>query len=290
LVLSFNEGKACDAVIRVIEARADAQRSNVRLHDLHPESDRRIELTFELGSDLFAVEHTAIEPFADFMRMNSDSPRLFGPITRSLSPVVSPGETWELHIPLGALTDRGNKDLRRIQDALVRYVMVMAPRVPVRSYADYIGDLDPAMPPDVPFFVNLYRFDSLGLPSRFQIVHGLAGGSKEALRGERMLLACKKKFPKLAAWKNSHDARTVLILEDNDIQLTNPVVVADSFVPLAMARDDRPDETYMVMTCAEPWLVWPILVGNDTYFDLAARSDPILFEIDPTKLTPVTDR
>jgi hypothetical protein len=236
------------------------------------------------------MEHTAIEPFADFMRMNQDSPRLFDPIKQSLSSAVLPGEIWELHIPLGALTDRANKDLRRIQDALVRHVTGTAPGVPVRTYADYIGDLDPVMPPDVPFFVNLYRFDSLGLPSRFQIVHSLAGGSKEALRGERMLLACKKKFPKLAAWKKAHHARTVLILEDNDIQLTNPVVVADAFLPLAMAKEDRPDETYMVMTCAEPWLVWPILIGNDSYFDLAARSHPILFEIDSTKLTPVTHR
>jgi hypothetical protein len=289
-VLSLNEGKTCDAIIRLIEARANAQRSNLRLHDMHPEPARRVELTFELGPSLCAMEHTSIEPFADFMRMNRDAPRLFDPIIQSVSSAVSPNEIWELHIPLGALTGRDNKDLRRIQEALGRHVITTAPGVPVRSYADYIGDLNPVSPPNVPFPVNLYRFNSLGLRARFQIVHSLASGSKESLRGERMLLVCKKKFPKLSAWKKSDRTRTILILEDNDIQLTNPSVVAESFLPLAMARDDKPDETYMVMTCREPWYAWPILIGNDTYFDLAARYHPIHYEIDPTKLTPVTGR
>jgi hypothetical protein len=282
---ALNEGKACDAIIRLIEARADAQRSNLHLHDAHPDPDRRVELTFELGAALYAMEHTSIEPFADFMQMNGASSRLFEPIRRRVSPVVPSGEVWEMHIPLGALTGRDNKDLRRIQDALAHHVITTAPQVPIRSYADYVGDLRPVTPPNVPFLVNLYRFGSLGLPSRFDIVHTVPGSSKETLRSERLLLACRKKFPKLAAWKRSDCARTILILEDNDIQLTNQVLVADAFLPLAMARDDRPDETYMIMTCTEPWYVWPILIDGKTYFDR-----PDHFEIDPTTLTAVTGR
>jgi hypothetical protein len=34
--------------------------------------------------------------------------------------------------------------------------------------------------------------------------------------------AVDKKFPKLAAWKNTEKAKTILVLEQNDIQLTNP--------------------------------------------------------------------
>jgi hypothetical protein len=30
-------------------------------------------------------------------------------------------------------------------------------------------------------------------------------------------------------------------LEQNDIQLTNPVIVTDTFLPLALARPDKPD-------------------------------------------------
>jgi hypothetical protein len=284
-VLSLNEGKACDAIIRLVEARANAQRSNLYLHDTHSDPNRRVELTFELGTALYAMEHTSIEPFADFMQMNRTSGRLFGPIVQKVTPSVPAGEMWELHIPVGALSGRDNKDLKRIQDALCHHVIATAPRVPIRSYGEYIGDLHPATPPNVPFLVNIYRFGSFWLPARLQIVHGVPGASKEALRGDRILLACQKKFPKLAAWKRSDHARTILVLEDNDIQLTNHELVADAFLPLAMARDDRPDETYMIMTCTEPWYAWPILVDDQSYFDR-----PNQFEIDPTTLTAVTSR
>jgi hypothetical protein len=33
----------------------------------------------------------------------------------------------------------------------VRHVIVTAPPVPVRSYADYIGDLKPSVPAGIPF-------------------------------------------------------------------------------------------------------------------------------------------
>jgi hypothetical protein len=286
---SFNEAKACDAIIRHIEARSKAPRSNLRLHDRHPQHDRRIELTFEIGSNLYAMEHTGIEPFSDFMRMNQDSDRLFGPVERSVSSALSPNEILEVHIPLGALTDLPNRDLERIQDAMIRHIIAVAPSVPVRSYADYIGDVKPVIPQGVPFPVTVYRFDSLGLPPRCKIVHR-APPNREALRAERLRLTCEKKFPKLAAWKAANNARTILVLEDNDIQLTNTQTVADAFLPIAMARADRPDETYMLMTCAEPWYAWPILIDNVSYFDLAQRYHPVRLEIDPAGLSPVTAR
>src|SRR5262249_55521794 len=156
------------------------------------------------------------------------------------SSALSPNEILEVHIPLGALTGLNNKELRRIQDALVRHIILTAPGVPVRSYADYIGDLRPVTPVGVPFPVTLYRFDSLGLPAECKVVHRLPR-DREVLRAERIRLACEKKFPKLAVWKASDGARTILVLEDNDIQLTSPQAVADTFLPIAMARDDRPD-------------------------------------------------
>jgi hypothetical protein len=41
--------------------------------------------------------------------------------------------------------------------------------------------------------------------------------------------------------------KTILVLEQNDIQLTNEAIVTDTFVPLATARTDQPDETYLVV-------------------------------------------
>jgi hypothetical protein len=52
-------------------------------------------------------------------------------------------------------------------------------------------------------------------------VHLVTGNVEEA-REHRLRAACAKKFPKLEVWRRSSGARTVLILEENDLQLTNP--------------------------------------------------------------------
>ncbi len=98
----------------------------------------------------------------------------------------------------------------------------------------------------------------------------------------RIQRACDDKFPKLAKWKRSDNARTVLVLEDNDLQLTNQSIVADAFLPIARGRIDAPDETYMVSICTSSWYAWPILVNGRSYFELAEISHPIHFEMDAT--------
>lgn len=70
------------------------------------------------------------------------------------------------------------------------------------------------------------------------------------------------------------------MLEDNDIQLTNEAIVAEAYLPIARARGDAPDETYMVCAIATPWYAWPILINGRSYFDLAEEAHPIHFEMD----------
>jgi|SRR5271165_4834197 len=75
-------------------------------------------------------------------------------------------------------------------------------------------------PPGVPFEVSLHRFlPAAPLPGHFQIKHEISGNLEEA-REVRLREACAKTFPKLEAWRQKSGARTVLILEDNDLQLT----------------------------------------------------------------------
>jgi hypothetical protein len=92
-------------------------------------------------------------------------------------------------------------------------------------------------------------------------------------------------------WKQSDNARTILVLEDNDVQLTNQSIVTDAFLPIAQARAEAPDETYLVSTCTSPWYAWPILINGRTYFDLAATQHPIYFEMDNAGnlITPVAE-
>jgi hypothetical protein len=132
-MLTFNEGRACDAIIKLLEEREGAQRSNVRLHD-HDKPGHTVELTFELGPRLYAMEHTGIEPFADFMKMDRESARLFDPIVAAVAHTVPANEVVDLNIPVGALTTPKNR--RAIQHALIQFILESIPTLPLCPYGE----------------------------------------------------------------------------------------------------------------------------------------------------------
>jgi hypothetical protein len=96
-MLKFDESRACDAIVRYLEAREKATRANVVLHDSHSDPEARIELTCTIGQTLYALEHTGIEPFADFMRLNNEASRLTNPIKLGLADKLPGDEIFELH-------------------------------------------------------------------------------------------------------------------------------------------------------------------------------------------------
>lgn len=262
MALKTNEGTVCDAVVRHLEARTKATRSEV----WHPEqaADSEVEMAWKLGDQQFVIEHTVIEPFEDFLRLNAQAQRHFDPIIQAGSNLLP--DVLELEVPARCMQDLDKAQLAAAQAALIGYVQATAPGLPRRRYSDYIGADKPVTIADVPFAFRLLRFESLGMAPRLQVKHLTPDLTKE--RAQRIERACEAKFPKLAAWK-AKGARTILVFEDNDIQLTNPDTVAQVFVPVARAREDMPDETYMVATCMEPWQMWPLLVDGRSYHELA---------------------
>jgi hypothetical protein len=290
-MLSFNEGKACDAVIRRLENRENQRRANIRW----PEQENHnsaVEIAFTLGNQLYAMEHTGIEPLAGHLRMEAQSGNLFGPITTALKDSLGTGALFELYLPVNGLVARKPAKLRKIQSAIIAWVKATAPTIPKRPFPDYKGTaVGPVRVADVPFDLSLCRFEPPIIPGQhFQIKHTINDLVK--LRTDRMKAAIDKKFPKLGKWKKDGTAKTILVLEQNDIQLTNPSIVADTFLPLAQVRADKPDETYLVVSCMSPnWWVWPILIGNRSYFDIVrSRNEVGYWEFDPAILTSVTNR
>jgi hypothetical protein len=195
---------------------------------------------------------------------------------------------FELIIPINAFKDKKKAEVQALQKTIIDWVQATASTVPKLVSKNYEGTSVGAVTVDgVPFDLSLHRFEPPVIPGRhFQIRHSVTNG--EQLRKERIQDAIEKKFPKLAGWKRDHQAKTVLVLEQNDIQLTAPDLVAEAYVPLAKARDNRPDETYLVITCMTPWFAWPILIGDKSYLELV-RSGEAKFEgIDPNELFSLT--
>jgi len=284
-MLAFHETETCEGIIQQLEQRQRERRSDVQIRDRGSETsaDARVEMTFRLGDQLYALEHTGIEPFDGFMAHQNRASSLFLPLqaaaVAALGAVLANGVVIEMHLPIDAFTDRKMPEVRAIQAALLAWITATAPTLPPRRYADYRGTLVTGQPAGVPFQVSLVRFDGIaGMEGRFQLKHLTRGA--ETPRVERIARACEKKFPKLARWKQSDAARTVLVFEDNDMQLTNVSIVAEAYLPIATARADAPDETYMVSTYTSPWYALPLLVDGQRYFDLAEISHPIHFEMD----------
>jgi hypothetical protein len=287
----FNEGKACEAIVQCLEERANQSRTGVHW----PEQERHpfpVDVAFTVGDQLFAMEHTGIEPFKGHVKLNAEADRHFNPIIDALNEYLGKNFEFQLIIPANALQGRAMAEVRTIQQAIINWFKETAFTIPFQAYRDRDSphfSVGPAIIPGVSFAVSLNRFEQVLISSHpFDIAVAVAHGDQ--LRTDRIHEAIKRKFPKLAAWKRDENARTVLVLESNTISLADAALVAQDFVPLATARADRPDESFLVDSSRDPWLVWPMLIDSEPFFEFARSRDAQPSQFDPSKLVPLTKR
>src|SRR6516164_10396487 len=77
--MTVNEGEACDAIVRRLEERERKEKAYLSW----PEKEKHkspVEVAFKLGDQLYAIEHTVIEPFKGHIRMEAQTEKLFAPI------------------------------------------------------------------------------------------------------------------------------------------------------------------------------------------------------------------
>lgn len=283
--VGFNEGKACDAILRRIEASMRARRQNCRW----PENERHsaaVELVCEIGGKHFALEHTGVEPFEGYVRLQNDALTHFRPLEARISDTLPPTEYIELHMPLKATEGLRGKALVAAQSAIAEYVLAKAPTLPVARDGRYVLPIVRENPPGVAFEVSLHKWRRSWQSIGFRIVQTISE-DLEAGRRARILRACEKKFPKLAAWQ-THGATSILVLEDNDIQTTGSHLVAEAFLQVEQSVPGaRPDEVYLVDTFSNTWWAHVIRVGTKTFFDFEDHHGRS-WEIEPATLIDVT--
>jgi hypothetical protein len=292
----YNEGKAIDAVLRRIEARDQAVRLNDGRSpdDLNdPDPLRRVDYICTIGNVLYAFEHTGIEPFGNQIELEVHNRKLFQPI-RERFDHRGDRELWELHVPVEASAGLRGAQIDRVRDLLIQWIGANATHLPVTLLYDrYANPSLGETIAGVPFPFSLHR-GSLDSPlfrgesplcGRFMVKPFVTGNLEQA-RTARLQKACEDKFPKLAAWK--HDcARTVLVLEENDLSLTNHQRVADALAPAEAAMPDAADEIFLVSThIVDTWWVTCLRRAGKTYYDDGER----FYEIDPRSLATLTQR
>jgi hypothetical protein len=162
--------------------------------------------------------------------------------------------------------------------------------LPMAKEGRYVLPILRERPPGIEFEVTLHRWPRSWHVKKFAIVQKI-DVDLETARRARISRAREKKYPKLAAWQ-SKGARTVLVLEDNDIQNTGDHLVAEA---LLLAEQNvtcnRPDEVYLVTTFADLWFGHVIRIDDKTYFDFDYETQHNRYwEIEPASLVDALRR
>jgi len=283
-----HEGKACDAALRQIEGRLRSRRSNLSF----PERERHsapVEMACRIGGQLFAFEHTAIEPFPGFFKMQAEAKRDLRPLDAMLFGKLPATENFLLMMPVEKFMAVHPKARSALRGALAEWIVQQAPSLKIAKFGRYAMPIEFVQPPGVPFQVRLHRSERgiESLTGRFNT--SLTIDNLEDRRKERLQETCRKKFPKLKAWKDN-GARSVLVLEDRDIQLSNAEVVFEALRQLDRSDGMVPDEIYLIDSCVDEfWHVYTLRLDSWNYYELS-ESGGCLTEVDPKVLIDLTGR
>ena len=240
-----NEGRCCDAVLRILEAEHGEQRREV-VRDTPLQ--RGIEITCYIGSQHYAVEHTLIEPFLDNQRDNILFGRVFdSAFEASIADLLRPDLAYMITVNVYAFADFTSTQLANVRAALLEWTREAVTRLPepprgqgpteVRIHGDQ---------PEAPVRVTLACHRSTA-PGRRFFSGRFAPHDIEILRHARLLKALKDKGPKLHAARAAN-TRTVLIVENHDFAITNEGLLSEAFDQLCAQVEHPPDDIYLVDT------------------------------------------
>jgi len=280
-----NEGKACDAVVKCIEQRTGETRAEV----CWPRTDGSVDFRLKLGTQDYAIEHTQIEAIPGFIQTGEAYVQFIRPVIDALSGTLPEPGAFTLHFPID--TNFGVKlpDLARIRQDFIAWIQTKAQclyeknrdRLEQERPSPRSLDSIEAKPSGFPYPVRLSIGVARSASKRGALRCGrYAPGDEElkARRAERLREALRRKCPKLQRCKEA-GARTVLVLESNDIALTNHVLVGECLAILLPGRTDLPDEIYLVETEVKSWTVHCMKLDTECW-PMEHLAEPTEFHVD----------
>ena len=266
MLIQRNEGKACDAVVRHIEACTGDTRKSLR----HPETDHEgppVDLRLKVGAQEYAIEHTLLQMYPNMIKYVAAFNTIHKFVGKRISGPLPGAVHYELHVPIKVSFPRGKKHRERALHSLVEWILSSAQRLHERRWE---------VPPALLWVNNSIRAIPNGFEHEFELFRwpdGLRTQRKPGALGMRfsapediehplrnvLAEAFAKKFPKLQDCKVL-GARTVLVLESIDPPFWHYRYIGNHLPKLLTQRTDPPDEIYLV----EPhpgefmWCVWPV--------------------------------
>ena len=284
-----NEGKCCDAVLRVLERRTGEVR-----HDLHVDprggaGAARVDVCVQLGADRYVLEHTRIDPFEDAVKIGIKFSEFVKPIEKRLYGVL-PGPAYHtLVLPQDLkLGGKSRKQIVAIQEALIDWISGEAPRIYDQAatsglrqpHASTLGEFPDLLPYRASLSCSLSG-PSSGTEAGIFAVARTPDGDLEEQRFGRLRRALAEKCPKLQRCKE-RGARTILVLECGDIAISNCLAVREALNRAAAESTDNPEEIYLMETKVETWHMWPMNSAAESGFPRDFNTECKAFE--PTVL------
>ena len=259
-VVPDNEGRCCDAILSMFEARLGAERTKVHLPDQGDRTRRRIDVCAEFGGERYALEHTRIEPFEGETGTGIFFTAFMQPIEKRLSGTIPGPARYDLLLPLDPTIAKRRNAITKAQTALIDWVAAQAPAL--YEEAQSSPHSRASVKHSVRHLPYPVRLNCTALtPQPSQSTTGKLRSSRvvdDQLLGkqrvDRLRTALADKCPKLQCCKD-RGARTILVLESDDMALTNSVIAKEALALASEERTDLPDEIYLVETDFDPWVV-----------------------------------
>lgn len=256
-----HERLICGLVVSVLEKRHGDQ---IKFKE-HPDEGERKTKAIDaiwLGKQRpYLLEHTFIESHPKRKLRDAQFMRLLAPLEKDLDQKLgSPGYFFRLTVGMDAI--KGAKRTQETQKALKTWICEQKDALqPERTITQ--------IPKGVPFEVILSKHKAHIKLIEGRLLISRIGHGKEILEEQRRMrirTAFIEKFPKLRAAKERNPrARSVLILESNDLALSNHWLIYEAVKAELEGRTDLPDDIYLIeMEMNEP-VVWILKEGKKLF-------------------------
>ena len=283
--LPKNEGKACDAVLRCIERRTGETRTKIR----RPEKDGNgppVDFRLTLGVREYAIEHTQIEAIPNLIGSHHRYMELIEPVVDEVSGTLPSQARYMLYFPIDTHLGVSRTDFDRIRSDFIAWIRENAQSLYKKNQEQLERkrrsprhlDCIEEKPPGFQYPVRLCVDAASSASKRGILRHGrFAPDEKElkALHMDRLRTSFCGKCPKLQCCKKD-GARTVLVLESNDLAIMNHVLVGQCLANVLLERTDVPDEIYLVETEMDPWAVCCMKLDSE-YWLVEHLAGPVRF-------------
>lgn len=263
------ERRACDAVARCLECIAGYKRVGAHCPEDLAKGQSAIDYAFNLAGFPYAFEHTVVEAFDGQLRTNEHFGKFVEPIEAALDRQMPSSGYFILLFPINPSNGMKPKAIARKQADIVAWAKTAATELVEEATQLSKRQLWRSPPssdmPNNDVTLSFLENISGDMGGRL-LAQRKAPKNYEQLRISRVLQVVDDKLPKLAKCK---PARTVLVLENRDIALSNHWVIAECLEKALQSRLDIPDEVWLVDA-----------VREEFWISICLRKDGVLFPHD----------